>query len=549
MEIFLLIIAIFIIYNLLDSSSTDKQQIKRLEKNYNDCNQKLEEKEQKIKSLKETILNQNFQLNEFYKKLENKETEVNKLESKIKKLNTKIKKSNKQYLELKEIRKNDLELLENLNEQVNKQITELNKVKEQKSELLKEIDKYNKSILEKQKEIEKLQSLLENKYEESNELNTQIKRLNQLIQEIKFEKEQENKVNADKINSCKITNVRLESKIKLLKSSIEEKDKYFEKLKNLNDDNIIDITSLLSDFILLEYKISEQILLSNKRPAKKEAKRINELKKETRKYISQYKIMKYKYEFLLRLFPELEEFVDSFETIQNITKLKNLNTYYENYDNVRKYVTKEEYLKLSEIERNQLALDNYIKSHKKSKWQIGRDYELMCGIDYINDGWNVEFFGIEKKFKDMGRDLIARKGNEIHVVQCKLWSKNKVIHENHIAQLYGTTNTFEYDKLKLANITPVFITNTELSKTAQMFANVLEVKVVKKEMKEFPRIKCNVTKDANGKEVKIYHLPFDQQYDRTHIKNEGEFYAYTVKEAVEKGFRRALKFNFNKNKK
>lgn len=58
---------------------------------------------------------------------------------------------------------------------------------------------------------------------------------------------------------------------------------------------------------------------------------------------------------------------------------------------------------------------------------------------------------------------------------------------------------------------------------------------------EFPRIKCNIGKDGE----KIYHLPFDQKYDRTIIdKNKGEFFATTVAEAVEHGFRRAKKYNF-----
>ena len=49
-------------------------------------------------------------------------------------------------------------------------------------------------------------------------------------------------------------------------------------------------------------------------------------------------------------------------------------------------------------------------------------------------------------------------------------------------------------------------------------------------------IKCNV--NDNGE--KIYHLPFDPYYDKVKIKTErGEFYAHTVKEATEKGFRRA----------
>jgi len=40
--------------------------------------------------------------------------------------------------------------------------------------------------------------------------------------------------------------------------------------------------------------------------------------------------------------------------------------------------------------------------------------------------------------------------------------------------------------------------------------------------------------------VKIYHLPFDQQYDRTKIiPDKGEKYVYTVAEAEKAGFRRA----------
>lgn len=60
-------------------------------------------------------------------------------------------------------------------------------------------------------------------------------------------------------------------------------------------------------------------------------------------------------------------------------------------------------------------------------------------------------------------------------------------------------------------------------------------------LEKYPVIKCNIS--SNGE--KIYHLPFDQQYDRTLIKNNGEFYALTVKEAENKGFRRAFRWTMN----
>lgn len=52
------------------------------------------------------------------------------------------------------------------------------------------------------------------------------------------------------------------------------------------------------------------------------------------------------------------------------------------YDSARDYLSKEEYAELSETERNQLALDRYKKSRSRTKWQIGRDYELYVGYKY-----------------------------------------------------------------------------------------------------------------------------------------------------------------------
>ena len=51
-------------------------------------------------------------------------------------------------------------------------------------------------------------------------------------------------------------------------------------------------------------------------------------------------------------------------------------------------------------------------------------------------------------------------------------------------------------------------------------------------------IKCNI----NDKGERIFHLPFDEFYDRVKIIESDEFYAKTVAEAVSKGFRRAYKY-------
>ncbi len=109
--------------------------------------------------------------------------------------------------------------------------------------------------------------------------------------------------------------------------------------------------------------------------------------------------------------------------------------------------------------------------------------------------------------------------------------------------MFGTTIEYQIshkDKGLFENpgkVFPVLYTTGHLSQTATEFAKRLNVKIEVSMMDNYPMIKCNIN---NGK--KIYHLPFDQQYWRTKIEKEGEFYAWTVEEAHRKGFRRALRY-------
>ncbi len=205
------------------------------------------------------------------------------------------------------------------------------------------------------------------------------------------------------------------------------------------------------------------------------------------------------------------------------------------------WLTSEEWKTLSDSEKNQLVLDRYINRHNKSKWQIGRDYELYIGYLLTKQGYHVHYFGIEKKLEDLGRDIIATNGLETLIVQCKYWASRKQIHEKHIVQLYGTTIEYKLSQNRLPEfdqIKPVLYTTAPCSSTAQRFAKALNVEIRTVPFAEFPRIKCNIS--ASGE--KIYHLPIDQQYDTTVIEPErGECYATTVAEAEGKGFRRAFR--------
>ncbi len=216
----------------------------------------------------------------------------------------------------------------------------------------------------------------------------------------------------------------------------------------------------------------------------------------------------------------------------------------EKHDPVINYLTKEEYRKLSSVERNQLALDRFWKRQKSNRL-VGRLYERYIGFLYEEQGYTVEYFGIFKGYEDLGRDLICRNKHEDIVIQCKNWSQFKRIYENHIFQFFGTV--FQYkDTYPHRQVRPIFYTTTEVSDVARRFAEQLGI-----ELKErfkfddtYPCIKCNI--NLSTKE-KIYHLPFDQQYDNTKIVNPGELYCRTVKEAEDAGFRRALRWQGNKD--
>jgi Restriction endonuclease len=225
-------------------------------------------------------------------------------------------------------------------------------------------------------------------------------------------------------------------------------------------------------------------------------------------------------------------------------------------------LTQEEYRALPTEERNQKALDRYLESRNKSKWSLGRDYEMYIGYLYEQNGYSVEYKGIIDGFDDLGRDIIAKNDKETCIIQCKYWAQYKELHEKHIFQLFGTTmeywirnfgsreskNKFnEFTKyLNEKILRPIFVCSTKLSDKAKEMADVLNVKIVENyPLGNFPRIKCNTNYNEFREKTKIYHLPMDQQYDRTIVtKNKGEFSAFTVKEAEDAGFRRAFRHNY-----
>lgn len=338
-----------------------------------------------------------------------------------------------------------------------------------------------------------------------------------------------------------------------LQSMIEEKSKSFPWLLSAK----IEYDDVLArrDATFLERK---------RHPATKASEEVKQYRLKARALEIKNHRLVYREQYLGKLFPWLSDYLD--EDITELIDLseqaeQSINNSDEQGDPILQYLSAAEYQKLGETERNQLALDKYVKM-KKTRWQIGREFERYVGYLLEDDEFNVRYEGAIEGFSDLGRDLVATKKGETLIVQCKYWREERTIHEKHIYQLYGTYCDYVISKnlhtvarqgqlfgerAALQNVRPVFITTGTLSDQAKRACNLLGVDVpqVPKEKLDYPRVKCNISQ-RDGR--KIYHLPFDQQYDRVRIEKEkGECFVSSCKKAEELGFKRAWRWSGNQS--
>ncbi|WP_051598458.1 restriction endonuclease [Selenomonas ruminantium] len=435
------------------------------------------------------------------------------------------------------------------------------------------IDKINNESNTKKREIEDKEREFSNKKQEIlDEIESYsqkrrkifTRRVNEIIQIIKELQDKTYLITGEKYEESSVSYVSGEGDVleKALKELVngqkninDEYKKIQEKVtmqKELLSKKIIEfpfLTTVLADYDTAKEKAAIEYLTYKRQSAPKTAKIVEEIKQEKKKCLEELYAYRWELAYLHNLLPWLGEMER--EPVSSPVVYNDEN----NKDSVANWVSPKEYKELSEIDRNQLALDRYMK-RKKTKWQIGMEYERYIGYRYEKKGYKVKYFGIEEGLEDLGRDLICYRENDIHVVQCKCWSAKKEIHEKHINQLFGTTVMYYfseinpkgsfsefYNYIKNGHLIPVFVTTTSFSPTARKFAKSLKVLALTVPLDDYPMIKCNINRTTGEK---IYHLPFDQQYDKCVIdQSEGEFYAKTVKEAEANGFRRAMRWHGN----
>ena len=272
------------------------------------------------------------------------------------------------------------------------------------------------------------------------------------------------------------------------------------------------------------------------RPAKKAAEEVKKIAAEKREIQRKCKQYEYQLKFLEAQFPWLIDFeqvapADVTETTANPAS---------DYDEVKEWLSPDEYAKLDTAQKNDLAMKRW-KQRKKSPWEAGRDYERFIGYLFEKDGFTVEYEGALQGKEDRGIDLIAEKNRNVFIIQCKRYSqtRNKYVHENTVSQLYGVAAVYNMENPG-KHAEPVIYTSSSLSPEAKRFATYLRITLRENcPLSDYPMIKCNISK----RNEKIYHMPFDQQYDKVKlVGKKGAKYAYTAAEAEKAGFRRAKKW-------
>lgn len=298
------------------------------------------------------------------------------------------------------------------------------------------------------------------------------------------------------------------------------------------------LATQVADFLYINDEAEAERLRNKSRPALKAADSLSKIAKEKRQIQLQCKMQEYQLNYYETIFPWLEEFKQCDPKESAAIIAENPTDSKDEYEILKNWLSPQEYQQLSTIEKYQLALDRY-KRRKKTDWAIGIEYERFIGYFYESQGFHVTYQGALKGKMDMGIDVIASLGDQVCIVQCKRWAKEKTIHEKHIFQLYGSTILYQIEHPNI-NARALLVTTTCLSDVAKKCCEYLKVGYYENyALIDYPVIKCNVSRDKQ----KIYHLPFDQQYDRVCIDySMGDFYASTVAEAESKGFRRAFRW-------
>lgn len=243
----------------------------------------------------------------------------------------------------------------------------------------------------------------------------------------------------------------------------------------------------------------------------------------------------YKYRYLIYLYPEFEKIFKGTEVVSEIqmqpTKVpKHMENLFDVVNILRSNKKSEELI----YWKNRVS---FLESSKSNLTAIPYMAEIVA--DY-------ETYGLEYLAKELDWGYSYKRAEKVKAIREIRKDAKSMVEKNKESQYQLAYILKLFPNLEYVIETDykgVLITNIKLSSMAKKMASYLKIEYIEDfEAGIYPCIKCNLGRDENGEITKIYHLPFDQQYDSAKINKKGEFYAMTVAEAEAAGFRRAFKW-------
>jgi hypothetical protein len=210
------------------------------------------------------------------------------------------------------------------------------------------------------------------------------------------------------------------------------------------------LAEAIADFYFLQSENEASYLKYKKHPAFRKAEFVLDAGRARRTAERELRQLKYQLLTYEGMFPWLPD-ISGRSTRDIIDEWKRLkdepsnDTTEDAEEPERNWLTPDEYKSLTTAQKADKALERWQNS-RRGPWEAGRDYERYVGYYLEQEGYAVSYQGAIEGLADMGRDLLAVKGDKVRIVQCKRWAKERVIHEKHIFQLIGTT--LEYACLK-----------------------------------------------------------------------------------------------------
>lgn len=170
----------------------------------------------------------------------------------------------------------------------------------------------------------------------------------------------------------------------------------------------------------------------------KKDKKVNDYAEKKRKELQEAKIRLSKYFY--------EE--DQSPTIKNCQEILDIN---ENNQNIEKQF-------FNQYKKQTWTKQSYWDNKKK-----GDNYERQVGNYFENEGYCVEYRGLTYGKKDGGIDLIAKKEEELLLIQCKAWDST-IIKQKHVIKFLGDCSVYLQDYPQEAKtVLPIFVTTSEKS--------------------------------------------------------------------------------------